>query len=125
MTGVADSIIQVIATSLQLKAPKSPAPWSCWRAATVPFIARYRKEITGALDEDQIRTIQERYAYASELEARKITVLRRSRPQVSSRLSCAPHTQCSTKQELEDLYQPYRPNAALRPASPATRDWSR
>ena len=76
MTGVADSIIQVIATSLQLKAPQVTRTVELLESGnTVPFIARYRKEITGALDEDQIRTIQERYAYASELEARKVTVL--------------------------------------------------
>ncbi|MDD2540478.1 MAG: Tex-like N-terminal domain-containing protein, partial [Desulfuromonadaceae bacterium] len=44
--------------------------------ATVPFIARYRKEHTGELDEVQIRTIEELFAYFSELEERKITVLK-------------------------------------------------
>ena len=76
MTNVADSIIQTIAASLQLKAPQVTHTVELLESSnTVPFIARYRKEITGALDEEQIRTIQDRYAYAVELQARKAVVL--------------------------------------------------
>jgi protein Tex len=111
MTGVADSIIQAIAASLQLKASQVTRTVELLEGGnTVPFIARYRKEITGALDEDQIRTIQEHYAYASELEARKITVLETI--EAAGKLTAALRdriTRCTTKQELEDLYQPYRP----------------
>jgi protein Tex len=111
MTGPADSIIQAIATSLQLKAPQVTRAVELLESGnTVPFIARYRKEITGALDEDQIRTIQERYAYASELEARKVIVLETI--DAAGKLTAELRdrvTRCSTKQELEDLYQPYRP----------------
>jgi uncharacterized protein len=111
MTGPADSIIQAIATSLQLKAPQVTRTMELLESGnTVPFIARYRKEITGALDEDQIRTIQERYAYASELEARKVIVLETI--DAAGKLTAELRdrvTRCSTKQELEDLYQPYRP----------------
>ena len=111
MTGPADSIIQAIATSLQLKAPQVTRTVELLESGnTVPFIARYRKEITGALDEDQIRTIQERYAYASELEARKVIVLETI--DAAGKLTAELRdrvTRCSTKQELEDLYQPYRP----------------
>jgi uncharacterized protein len=111
MTGVADSIIQAVAASLQLKASQVTRTVELLESGnTVPFIARYRKEITGALDEDQIRTIQERYAYASELEARKKTVLETI--EAAGKLTAELHdrvTRCTTKQELEDLYQPYRP----------------
>ena len=49
--------------------------------ATVPFIARYRKEVTGALDDTQLRTLEERLAYLRELEARRQTVLESIREQ--------------------------------------------
>ncbi len=111
MTGVVDSIIQAIATALQLQASHVTRTVELLEGGnTVPFIARYRKEITGALDEDQIRTIQERYAYVSDLEARKVTVLETI--EAAGKLTAELRdriTGCSTKQELEDLYQPYRP----------------
>src|ERR671923_86524 len=111
MTDVSDSIIQTIAASLQLKAPQVTRTVELLESGnTVPFIARYRKEITGALDEDQIRTIQERYAYASELEARKAIVLETI--EAAGKLTAELRdriARCATKQELEDLYQPYRP----------------
>ena len=111
MTNVSNPIIQRIAASLQLKAPQVMRTVELLDGGnTVPFIARYRKEITGALDEEQIRTIQERYAYAIELEARREVVLEsiaaagKLTDELRERL-----THCATKQELEDLYQPYRP----------------
>jgi protein Tex len=111
MTDVSDSIIQTIAASLQLKVPQVTRTVELLESGnTVPFIARYRKEITGALDEEQIRTIQDRYAYALELEARKAVVVEtiaaagKLTDELQERI-----TRCSTKQELEDLYQPYRP----------------
>jgi uncharacterized protein len=111
MTGGVNAIIQGIAAALQLQAPQVSRTVELLEAGnTVPFIARYRKEITGALDEEQIRTIQERYAYASELEARKTTVLESI--EAAGKLTVELRERligCSTKQELEDLYQPYRP----------------
>jgi protein Tex len=111
MTAVSDSIIQAIAASLQLKASQVTRTVELLESGnTVPFVARYRKELTGALDEEQIRTIQERYAYATELEARKAVVLEtitaagKLTDELRDRI-----TGCLTKQELEDLYQPYRP----------------
>jgi uncharacterized protein len=111
MTDVSDSIIQAIAAALQLKAPQVTRTVELLESGnTVPFIARYRKEITGALDEEQIRAIQDRYAYATELEARKAVVLEtiaaagKLTDELRDRI-----THCATKQELEDLYQPYRP----------------
>jgi len=78
--------------------------------ATVPFIARYRKEVTGNLDEVQIRTIQEKLEYHRELEDRRETVLRtiedqgKLTPELKVRIEGV-----LEKNELEDLYLPYKP----------------
>ncbi|WP_461395167.1 Tex family protein, partial [Deferrisoma sp.] len=78
--------------------------------ATIPFVARYRKEMTGSLDEVAIAAVWDRYAYLTELEARKATVLETIEGQgkltdeLRERIRAA-----STKQELEDLYLPYKP----------------
>src|SRR6266498_3766467 len=75
--------------------------------ATVPFIARYRKERTGELDEVRIREIEERFAYFSELEERKITILGsvgeqgKLTPELRARIEAT-----RLKTELEDLYLP-------------------
>jgi protein Tex len=77
---------------------------------TVPFIARYRKERTGELDEVRIREIEERFAYFSELEERKITILKtieeqgKLAPELKARIEAT-----RQKTELEDLYLPYKP----------------
>jgi len=78
--------------------------------ATVPFIARYRKEATGELDEVQIRTIEERWSYLLELEERRETVLKSIAEQqkLTAELE-AKIRACRQKTELEDLYLPYRP----------------
>ncbi len=78
--------------------------------ATVPFIARYRKEATGNLDEEQIRRVAERHKYYQELEQRRATVLATIEEQ--GKLTDALRQQilaCFDKVELEDLYLPYRP----------------
>ncbi len=83
--------------------------------ATVPFIARYRKERTGELDEVQIRTLEERLAYFTELEERKATVLGSIAEQ--GKLTPALATRIETtrqKNELEDLYLPYKPKRRTR-----------
>src|SRR5580692_9476421 len=78
--------------------------------ATVPFIARYRKEVTGNLDEVQIRDIQEKLEYFRELEERRETVLQSIQEQgkltdaLKARIEAA-----LEKSELEDLYLPYKP----------------
>jgi uncharacterized protein len=77
--------------------------------ATVPFVARYRKEATGALDEVQIRTIAERVEYLRQLEARRAFVLETigSQGELTDDLR-ARIAACTTKAELEDLYLPYK-----------------
>ena len=78
--------------------------------ATVPFIARYRKEATGELDEVQIRLIEERLAYHKELDERRRTILKTIEEQgkLTPEL-CARILACRQKTELEDLYLPYKP----------------
>ena len=77
--------------------------------ATVPFIARYRKEVTGGLDDTQLRTLDERLTYLRELEDRRGTVLKAIDEQGkltdALRLAIA---NAPTKQELEDIYLPFK-----------------
>jgi uncharacterized protein len=77
--------------------------------ATVPFVARYRKEVTGGLDDTQLRLLSERLAYLRELEARRETILSSIREQgkltdeLEAKIAAA-----VTKTELEDIYLPYK-----------------
>ena len=78
--------------------------------ATVPFIARYRKEKTGGLDDTQLRKLEERLGYLTELEERRAAVLKsiteqgKLRPELQRAINAA-----DTKVELEDLYAPFKP----------------
>src|SRR5687768_18260206 len=78
--------------------------------ATVPFIARYRKEATGALDDAQLRTLEERLRYLRELEERRTVVLDEIRKQgkldeaLEARILAA-----ESKARLEDIYLPFKP----------------
>ena len=76
---------------------------------TVPFIARYRKEVTGGLDDTQLRFIEERVVYLRELEERKQTILAAIEEQgkLNDDLKAA-ILACDTKARLEDLYLPYK-----------------
>ncbi len=78
--------------------------------ATVPFIARYRKAITGGLDEDQIRAIQKAWNFAKELNQRKQTILKTIEEQgkLTSELKHQIEN-CLDSNQLEDLYLPYKP----------------
>ena len=77
--------------------------------ATVPFIARYRKEVTGGLDDTQLRNLDERLRYLRELEERRAAVLAaideqgKLTPELAGQIQAA-----DTKQRLEDLYLPYK-----------------
>ncbi len=78
--------------------------------ATVPFIARYRKEVTGALDDAQLRTLEERLRYLRELNERRTAVLESIRAQ--GKLDEALQAQimaADSKARLEDIYLPYKP----------------
>jgi len=82
---------------------------------TIPFIARYRKEKTGEMDEVQIQSVRDRHQYLTELEERKKTILEtidkagKLTPELKDKI-----LSCMKKQELEDLYLPYRPKRRTR-----------
>jgi protein Tex len=77
--------------------------------ATVPFIARYRKEVTGGLDDTQLRTLEERLGYLRELEDRRTAVLASIEEQGKLTPALREAIENSeTKQRLEDLYLPYK-----------------
>ena len=78
--------------------------------ATVPFVARYRKEMTGGLDDAQLRTLEERLTYLRELEERRIVILESVREQ--GKLDAALEASimaADTKGRLEDIYLPFKP----------------
>ena len=78
--------------------------------ATVPFIARYRKEVTGGLDDIQLRELEYRLGYLREMEDRRVTILKSIADQgkLTPELQMA-IDQAATKQDLEDLYLPFKP----------------
>ncbi|MBE9138653.1 RNA-binding transcriptional accessory protein [Nodosilinea sp. LEGE 07088] len=108
--------VNTIATELGLRPAQIDATLALFaEGATVPFVARYRKERTGNLDEVQLRQIAERYQYLSELEDRRQTVL----SEIESQGKLTPDLKtailaCQQKTELEDLYLPYRPKRRTR-----------
>jgi protein Tex len=83
--------------------------------ATVPFIARYRKEVTGGLDDTQLRNLAERLVYLRDLEARRATILASITEQgkLTDALSGS-IAKAVTKSELEDIYLPYKPKRRTR-----------
>ncbi len=83
--------------------------------ATVPFIARYRKEVTGGLDDTQLRNLAERLVYLRELEARRSSIVESINGQgkMTDELA-AKIGKAATKAELEDLYLPYKPKRRTR-----------
>ncbi|MCD9146381.1 Tex family protein [Pseudophaeobacter flagellatus] len=78
--------------------------------ATVPFVARYRKEVTGGLDDSQLRTLAERLTYLRELESRRATIFDaiKSQDKLTDDLA-ASIAKAETKAQLEDIYLPYKP----------------
>lgn len=108
--------IQSIAAELSINSNSVAAVIQLLKADnTIPFIARYRKEATGNLDELQIKNIQERFAYLQELEDRKQTIL--SSIESQGKLTDSLREQilaCQVKTILEDLYLPYKPKRRTR-----------
>jgi uncharacterized protein len=78
--------------------------------ATVPFVARYRKEVTGGLDDTQLRTLNDRLTYLRELEQRRAAIVEsiRAQDKLTDDLALSIH-RAVTKAELEDIYLPYKP----------------
>ena len=89
---------------------------------TIPFVARYRKEMTGSLDEVQLRNIRDRYQYLQELEANKAKYLKvveehcQKNPAFQGKFEELKKRfeACATRQELEDLYLPFKPKRRTR-----------
>lgn len=110
------NVNQMIADGLSIKARQVDATIQLLADEnTVPFIARYRKEITGALDEDQIRVIEDRWNYFRKLEARKETILQT----IEKQDKLTPELQkqilaITDAQELEDIYLPFKPKKRTR-----------
>ncbi|HYD70969.1 Tex family protein [Azospirillum sp.] len=105
------SISQRIADELQVREAQVAATIKLLdEGSTVPFIARYRKEATGGLDDTQLRTLDERLGYLRELEDRRASILAsvqeqgKLTPELEKQLR-----QADTKTRLEDLYLPYKP----------------
>ncbi|HUH02030.1 MAG TPA: Tex family protein [Kofleriaceae bacterium] len=111
-----DPIVQKIAAELSLPVAGVAAVVALLADKnTVPFIARYRKEATGGLDEVQIRAIEERRTYLVELEERRAAILQSIDEQgkLTPELRAAVLA-CETKAALEDLYLPYKPKRRTR-----------
>ncbi len=105
------NITQILAAELSATATQIQAAVSLLDdGATVPFIARYRKEATGGLDDTQLRTLAERLQYLRELEERRAAVLKsideqgKLTPELQAQIEAA-----DNKTALEDLYLPYKP----------------
>jgi protein Tex len=110
------NIPQLLAQELALTASQVQNTLELFaEGATIPFIARYRKERTGSLDEVQLRNLSERYTYLTELEERKATILEAiaSQGKLTDELK-AKIQGCLQKNELEDLYLPYKPKRRTR-----------
>ena len=109
-------IVRLIATELAV-GPHQVAAAVALRdeGSTVPFIARYRKEATGNLDDTQLRTLEERLFYLRELEERRATILASIDEQgkLTDELRASIES-AATKQTLEDLYLPYKPKRRTR-----------
>ena len=106
-----DKILHQIAAELKVRPAQVKAAVDLLDGgATVPFIARYRKEATDGLDDIQLRELEARLAYLRELEDRRDTVLRSIEEQgkLTPELRAAVEA-AATKQDLEDLYLPYKP----------------
>ena len=111
MTQTADRIARTIATDISARPDQVTAAVSLLDGgATVPFVARYRKEATGGLDDTQLRTLADRLVYLRELEARRESILGSIKDQgkLTDALARA-IAGAETKPTLEDIYLPFKP----------------
>lgn len=104
-------IFQIISTELNVNQSQVAAAVGLLdEGSTVPFISRYRKEVTGGLDDTQLRKLEERLIYLREMEDRRETILKsitdqeKMTPELEAQIKAA-----ETKTQLEDLYLPYKP----------------
>ena len=113
---MASSLVSTVARELALPVSSVERTLELFgEGNTLPFIARYRKEVTGGLDEVQLRDVRDRAQYLSELEERRTAVLRSISEQgkLDDALKAAV-LGATTKQALEDLYLPYKPKRRTR-----------
>jgi uncharacterized protein len=110
------SFVELIASETKLRAEQVRNTLALFdQGSTVPFITRYRKEVTGSLDENQLRLIEERYIYYKELADRKETILKsieaqgKLTPELKAKIDAT-----DSKTVLEDLYLPYKPKRRTR-----------
>ena len=110
------TIIKTVAAALTLAADKVESTVALLDAGnTVPFIARYRKEVTGGMDEEQLFALEQQIAYQRNLSQRKQEVIRsidqqqRLTPELEQEIS-----QCIKLQQVEDIYRPYKPKRNTR-----------
>lgn len=111
-----DSLSRIIASELQARPEQVDSAIRLLdEGNTVPFIARYRKEVTGGLDDTQLRQLETRLGYLRELEERRATILKSIDDQgkLTEQLAGAINGTMS-KTELEDLYLPYKPKRRTR-----------
>jgi uncharacterized protein len=110
------NIPQLLATELELKPHQVHNALELFaEGATIPFIARYRKERTGEMNEVQLRDLSDRHTYLTELEERKQVILNAITEQgkLTEELK-EKIASCLQKTELEDLYLPYKPKRRTR-----------
>ena len=115
-------LINYVATSLNIKDKQVKATLELLeQGSTVPFIARYRKEVTGNLDEEQIFVIEKEYQYQKNLEERKEDVLRiiETQGKLTDEIKNS-ILACTKLKEVEDIYRPYKQKKKTR-ASEAIR----
>ncbi len=115
-----DSFCRIIAGEIQARPEQVDAAVRLLdEGNTVPFIARYRKEITGGLDDTQLRNLETRLSYLRELEERRQAILKSISEQgkLTDDLAKAINATLS-KTELEDLYLPYKPKRRTRGQTP-------
>ena len=116
MTDQMTKIAALIAAEIGAKPAQASAAITLLdEGATVPFVARYRKEVTGGLDDTQLRLLSERLTYLRELDARRETI----RGSIREQGKLTPELEASilaaaTKAELEDIYLPYKPKRRTR-----------
>ena len=109
------NITHILASELSARAEQINAAIGLLdEGATVPFIARYRKEVTGGLDDTQLRNLAERLQYLRELIDRKATILKsideqgKLTPELAAQIEAI-----DNKTALEDVYLPYKPNGVV------------
>jgi uncharacterized protein len=116
LTGAGAAFVKQVALELKLAAPSVAATAKLLaEGATVPFIARYRKEVTGSLDEVAITSIRDRMTQLAELEARRSAITKSLEerklltPDLIAKIAAA-----TTMTGLEDVFAPYRPKRRTR-----------